>query len=89
MLSEVETSPEYFCYLGGFFTAFSMTAEMKFEQVLKESLKWKSKHQLCYMVCTECRRLVLPRPDEYIGSYILCPWIYVGFLYFCACKYKS
>ena len=38
MLSVVETSPEYFCYLGGFFTAFSMTAEMKFEQVLKESL---------------------------------------------------
>ena len=35
MLSEVETSPEYFCYLGGFFTAFSMTAEMKFEQVLR------------------------------------------------------
>lgn len=50
MLSVVETSPEYFCYLGGFFTAFSMTAEMKFEQVLKESLKWKSKHQLCYML---------------------------------------
>ena len=44
---------------------------------------------LLSLVCTECRRLVLPRPDEYIGSYILCPWIYVGFLYFCACKYKS